>query len=33
MLAVQLRESQKDLYPKNWEKELEKYYKNLNQLK
>jgi len=33
ILSVSLRESEKDLYPKDWEKELEKYYKNLSQLK
>ena len=31
-LPIILKENEKDLYPKNWEKELKKYYKNTYQL-
>lgn len=30
---LEINKTNKDLYPENWEKELEKYYKNLSQLK
>ncbi len=33
VLAVSIPETQKYLYPKNWENEIKKYYKNLEQLK
>jgi len=32
ILPIEVRESQKLLYPKNWNEEVKKYYKNLEQL-